>query len=190
MWRIRKTWEGPPHPWIKYRIEEEKKLMAEYGLKNKREVWKAYTIARKIRHYARFLNAKKAAGFDVSEEEKKFLNKLIKYRFIKEGSTLNDVLHITVRDILERRLQTIVYRKGLARTIKQARQLIVHGHIMVGERVITSPGYLVKRDEEDKVTYNIYSPLSDENHPLRKAIKGIKEVAPAQEVPATEEKKE
>jgi len=190
MWRIRKTWEGPSHPWIKYRIEEEKKLIVEYGLKNKREVWKAYTIARKIRHYARYLNAKKAAGFDVSEEEKRFLNKLIRYGFIKEGSKLSDVLHITVRDILERRLQTIVYRKGLARTIKQARQLIVHGHIMVGESVITSPGYLVKRDEEDKVTYNIYSPLSDENHPLRKAIRGIKEVALSQETKATEEKKE
>jgi len=184
MWRIRKTWEGPSHPWIKYRIDEEKKLISEYGLKNKREVWKAYTIARKIRYYSRYLNARKAAGFDISEEERKFLNKLVKYGFVKEGANLSDVLHVTARNILDRRLQTIVYRKGLARTIKQARQLIVHGHIMVGEKVITSPGYLVKIDEEDRITYNIYSPLSDENHPLRRAIKGVKETS------AVEEKKE
>ncbi len=161
--------------------------MREYGLKNKREVWKAYTIARKIRHYARYLNAKKAAGFDISKEEDKFLKKLVKYGFIREGSNLNDVLHITARDILERRLQTIVYKKGLARTIKQARQFIVHGHIMVGEDVVTSPGYLVKIDEEDKVRYNIYSPLADENHPLRKAITSKVET-PSEE--NKEEKKE
>ncbi|RDD52506.1 30S ribosomal protein S4 [Nanoarchaeota archaeon NZ13-N] len=184
MWRIRKTWEGPSHPWIKYRIDEERELLKEYGLKNKRELWKAFTIARKIRHHVRYLNARKAAGFNVSKDEEAFMRKLIKYGFIKEGSSLSDVLRITVRDVLDRRLQTIVYKKGLARTIKQARQLIVHGHIMVGENVITSPGYLVKRDEEDKISYCSYSPISNEDHPLRKSIKGISESKP------TEEKKE
>lgn len=167
MWRQRKTWEGPKHPWQKLRILEEKKLLKEYGLKNKREIWKAETIARKIRKYARYLNAKKALGFDISKEAELFLKKLKKYGFIPENANLDDVLNVTVRDILERRLQTLVWKKGLAKTIKQARQLITHGHIVIGDRVVDSPGYLVLKEEEDLIRYHPFSPLADQNHPLR-----------------------
>jgi small subunit ribosomal protein S4 len=162
MWRNRKTWEGPTHPWQKDRIEEEKQLLKQYGLKNKREIWKAATIARKIRFYVRYLNAKKAAGVDVSKEEEKLKNRLVKFGLLNKNSDISEALNITVREILERRLQTIVFRKGLAKTIKQARQLIVHRHIVIGDKVISSPGYLVKVDEEDKIGYNPYSNINKE----------------------------
>ncbi|MGC9132997.1 MAG: 30S ribosomal protein S4 [Nanopusillaceae archaeon] len=160
MWRHKKLWEGPTHPWQKDRIEEERELIKIYGLKNKREIWKAETIARKIRFYVRYLNAKKAAGFDVSKEEEKLKARLVKLKLLNPNSDITEALNITVRDILERRLQTIVYRKGLARTIKQARQLIVHRHIIVGNKVISSPSYLVRADEEDKINYNPYSEIN------------------------------
>ncbi|HIP89975.1 MAG TPA: 30S ribosomal protein S4 [Candidatus Nanopusillus sp.] len=172
MWRQKKTWEGPNHPWKKDRLEFEKELMRYYGLKNKKELWKAATIARKIRKYVRYLNAKRAAGFDISEEEKRFKQKLVKYGLLNPDDELTMALNITVKEILERRLQTIVWRKGLAKTSKQARQLIVHKHIVVGDRVITSPGYLVKKEEEDLVKYHPYSPLASPEHPLRKFIEG------------------
>ncbi|MCG2882739.1 MAG: 30S ribosomal protein S4 [Candidatus Nanopusillus sp.] len=162
MWRNRKTWEGPTHPWQKDRIEEERQLLKQYGLKNKREIWKAATIARKIRFYVRYLNAKKAAGVDVSKEEEKLKNRLVKLGLLNKNSDISEALNITVREILERRLQTIVFRKGLAKTIKQARQLIVHRHIVIGDKVISSPGYLVKVDEEDKIGYNPYSNINKE----------------------------
>jgi small subunit ribosomal protein S4 len=162
MWRNRKTWEGPTHPWQKDRLEEERQLLKQYGLKNKRELWKAYTIARKIRFYVRYLNAKKAARVDVSKEEEKLKNKLVRLGLLNKTSDISEALNITVREILERRLQTIVFRKGLARTIKQARQLIVHRHIVIGDKVIASPGYLVKVDEEDKIGYNPYSNINKE----------------------------
>ncbi|BFI73635.1 30S ribosomal protein S4 [Nanoarchaeota archaeon] len=162
MWRHRKLWEGPTHPWQKDRIEEEKELMKVYGLKNKREIWKAETIARKIRFYVRYLNARKAAGFDVSKEEEKIKNKLVRLKLLNPNSDITEALNITVREILERRLQTIVYRKGLAKTIKQARQLIVHRHIVIGNKVVSSPSYLVKADEEDKIGYNPYSDINKE----------------------------
>ncbi|MFP3284063.1 MAG: 30S ribosomal protein S4 [Candidatus Nanopusillus acidilobi] len=162
MWRNRKTWEGPTHPWQKDRIEEERQLLKQYGLKNKREIWKAATIARKIRFYVRYLNAKKAAGVDVSKEEEKLKNRLVKFGLLNKNSDISEALNITVREILERRLQTIVFRKGLAKTIKQARQLIVHRHIVIGDKVISSPGYLVKVDEEDKIGYNPYSNINKE----------------------------
>mgnify|MGYP000047010980 CR=1 FL=1 len=96
--------------------------------------------------------------------------------------TLDDVLGLDVRDLLERRLQTIVYRKGLAQTINQARQLIVHRHIAIGDRVVDVPGYLVTVDEEKLVKYAPNSPLNDPNHPIRKVErKEIKKVKKEEE---------
>ena len=181
MWKQKKTWEGPNHPWKKDRLEFERELTRYYGLKNKKELWKAATIAKRIRKYIRYLNAKSAAGFDISEEEKRFRQKLVKYGLLNPNDELTIALNTTVKEILERRLQTIVYRKGLAKTLKQARQLIVHGHIVVGNKVITSPGYLVKKDEEDLVKYHPYSSLANSEHPLRKMIEGKVEVASQEE---------
>lgn len=149
--RIRKKYETPPHPWQKDRIEEERKLMEEYGLKNKREVWKAQAILRNIRRQARDLLAMKSEQSD--KQAKLLLQKLYRLNLLQEGATLDDVLALNVRDVLNRRLQTLVYKKGLARTIKQARQFIVHGHIAIGGRKITVPSYLVPREEEDKIGY-------------------------------------
>ncbi|MEZ0393953.1 MAG: 30S ribosomal protein S4 [Desulfurococcaceae archaeon] len=160
--KSRRTWEGPRHPWRKDVLEQEAKLMGLYGLRNKRELWKAATIVRKIRHRARALLAMSP---DVrAEEEKGLLERLYKLGLIDRGAKLDDVLSLKVENLLERRLQTVVYRKGLARTIYHARQLIVHGHIAVGGRRIRSPGYLVSRDEEPLVDYYPLSPLKKAEH--------------------------
>jgi small subunit ribosomal protein S4 len=74
-----------------------------------------------------------------------------------------------LEDILERRLQTIVFHKGLAQSMHQARQLIAHGHISIGGRKVSSPSYLVLKDEEEKMAYSTKSPLTDPDHPLTKA---------------------
>ncbi|AAR39100.1 NEQ247 [Nanoarchaeum equitans Kin4-M] len=168
MWRQRRKWEGPSHPWQKQRLIIEKRLMKEYGLKNKRELWIAETIARKWRAYARYLNAKQAAGQDISEEKERFLTKLKKLGVLSENAELDDVLDLTVKDVLERRLQTMLVRKGLAKTMKQARQFIVHGHIMVNGEVVDAPSYLVKKEEEDKIEFVPFSPLANPEHPARK----------------------
>jgi len=185
MWRNRKTWEGPTHPWQKDRLEEERQLLKQYGLKNKRELWKASTIARKIRFYVRYLNAKKAAGVNVSKEEEKLKNKLVRLGLLNKTSDISEALNITVREILERRLQTIVFRKGLAKTIKQARQLVVHRHIIIGDKVIASPGYLVKVDEEDKIGYNPYSNINKEKLLSQNINKKENKEAAVQEVNQT-----
>ncbi len=153
----RKKWEGPRHPWRKEVLMEEIKIIGMYGLRNKRELWRAKTIIRKIRHRARALLA---TPKEIREPmEKALLRRLYKMGLISENATLEDVLGLRVEDLLERRLQTIVYRKGLARTIHQARQLIVHGHIAIAGRRVTSPGYLVSRDEEDLIDYAPTSPF-------------------------------
>ncbi|MBP1357847.1 MAG: 30S ribosomal protein S4 [Sulfolobus sp.] len=160
--KSRKKWSGPSHPWMKEQLQLEQQLLGEYGLRNKKEIWLAQTIIRTFRHLARSLLALPPAERAVRERQ--LMARLYKMGLVKsQTATIDDVLSLTTRDLLERRLQTIVFKKGLARTIYQARQLIVHGHIVIGGKRVTSPGYLVSRDEEDLIDYYPTSPFK--SHP-------------------------
>jgi small subunit ribosomal protein S4 len=99
--------------------------------------------------------------------ENELLTKLKKIGILQETAVLDNVLDLTIEDILERRLQTIVFRKGLARTIFQSRQLITHGHITIDDRRITVPGYMVAKLDEPKVIYSPESAVANQAHPLR-----------------------
>ena len=155
----RKKWKGPKHPWIKERLQRELELVGRYGLKNKRELWIAETMAREFRHRARALLA--LPPEEREKAAKTLINKLYRMGVLDENATLDDVLGLTAEHFLERRLQTIVFKKGLARTIHQARQLIVHGHIAIAGRRVRSPGYLVSREEEDLIDYAPGSPFKE-----------------------------
>ncbi|RLG77389.1 MAG: 30S ribosomal protein S4 [Thermoprotei archaeon] len=154
----RKKWESPGHPWIKERLIQEMELVGTYGLRNKRELWIVQTMLRRIRARARALLALPP---EIRErEERTLIRKLYSMGILpSENATISDVLSLSVEAILERRLQTIVWRKGLAKTIHQARQLIVHGHIAIKGRRVTSPGYLVSREEEPYVDFYPGSPF-------------------------------
>ena len=121
-------------------------------------MWIALAELRKVRREARKLLP--LSEEERKEREKKLLDKL--YRLNINAKTLDDVLSLTAKDFLERRLQTLVYRKGLAKTIKQARQLIVHGFIAIDGVKQVSPGRLVRRDEEEKIGY--YKPINLEKY--------------------------
>lgn len=150
--KSRKKWEGPGLPWIKELLLHEQELLGKYGLRNKKEIWLARTIVRKFRHMARSLLALPPAERMV--REKQLISKLYKMGLLtSQNATIDDILGLTEEQLLERRLQTIVFKKGLAKTIYQARQLIVHGHIAIGGKRVTSPGYIVPRDEEDLIDY-------------------------------------
>jgi small subunit ribosomal protein S4 len=167
----RKKYETPRFPWRTDVLQAELKLLGQYGLRNKHELWRAKTMLSKFRGIARSLLGKTPE--EREKLEKQLLNKLKKLGVLHETAVLDDVLDLTVEDILERRLQTVVFRKGLAKSIYQARQLITHGHITIGNRKVRSPSYLVLKNEEDKISYAPTSPLSDSNHPLRREIEGI-----------------
>ena len=154
----RKKWQGPKHPWIKERLVREIELMGKYGLRNKKELWRLETLARYFRHRARGLLA--LPPEIRAQEEKSLLARLYELGVLPENATLDDVLGLGAEHFLERRLQTIVFKKGLAKTIHEARQLIVHGHIAIAGRRIRSPSYLVKRDEEELVDYAPTSPYA------------------------------
>ncbi|HHQ45421.1 MAG TPA: 30S ribosomal protein S4 [Candidatus Altiarchaeales archaeon] len=138
----------PKHLWKVSRIEEENALTKEYGLKNKREIWRARSRLRGFRQQARSLLA--ATGESAEKEKKELAGKLNRLGIL-EGKNFDDVLGLEVKNILERRLQTLTVKKGLASTPKQARQLIAHKHVRVGGRVMNTPGYLVPKAHEDLI---------------------------------------
>ncbi|MEM4625170.1 MAG: 30S ribosomal protein S4 [Candidatus Aenigmatarchaeota archaeon] len=140
--KLKKKYKSPKKPFKN--LEEERKLLKEYGLKKKREIWRAEAELKKIRRRAMNLNAIKD-----KEEEKKLIEKLRKMGL--EVNSLDDILKLEVKDLLERRLQTIVYRKGLSKSIKHARQLIVHGKVKINGRKVPFPGFIVPKDLEDKI---------------------------------------
>jgi len=127
-------------------LAQELYLLGTFGLRNKRELWKSQTQLSSIRKQARTLLA--ATERVRLREEKKLLDSLRRRGLVTEAATLDDILSLTVEDLLSRRLQTMVFKKGMALSPLHARQLIVHGHITVGGRVITIPGYEVGHDEE------------------------------------------
>jgi len=164
----RKKYETPSHPWQEDRIKEENELIKKYGLKNKKEIWKAETRLRRYRGQARSLLAKITTGDEQSKKEsQQLLLHLSRMNILPPNSTLDDVLTLNTEAILSRRLQTLTYLKGLANTPRQARQLIAHGHIAVGGRKVTIPGYMVTKDEESEISYVDKSPLNDPIHPAR-----------------------
>jgi small subunit ribosomal protein S4 len=147
MKRQHKKFTRPLRPWSRSNIEAEKKIKQDYGLRRKKEIWRAESILRNYRRIARSLAAKRD-----KEKEKILLDKLSKMGLIKSESSLDNVLVLNVENILERRLQTLVFKRGLAHTLKQARQMIVHGHVALDGRRTRWPSVLVPLSEEGKIS--------------------------------------
>ncbi len=145
--RIRRKYDRPKKPYDKERIDREKKIMETYGLRRKRELWRAEGIVRDYRRRARDLQAR-----EDKEQEKVLLEKLNKIGIKCEK--LDDVLNIGVDDILLRRLQTVIQKKGIANTVNQARQFIVHGHVLIDDRKVVWPSFIVEKGTEEKITLN------------------------------------
>jgi len=165
-----KSYNTPKHPWQASRIEPEVELVKRYGLRNKREVWKAHSELKKYRELARKLLAESTKGKvegHIKTDIENIITRLKRYGLLKTDAVLDDILSLDVNNFLERRLQTQVHKQGLANTPKQARQFIVHGHIAVAGRKITIPGYHVQSNEELSLGYYVNSELSKESHPSR-----------------------
>ena len=164
----RKKYDTPRSQWSQDRLEEELKLLGQYGLRNKHELWHQKTKLSKFRGIARSLISKTPE--ERAKMENELLLRLKKIGVLDQTAVLDDVLDLSIEDLLERRLQTIVFRKGLARTIFQSRQLITHGHIAIANRRVTIPGYIVPKQKEEHITYTPKSSIELEEHPLRQSL--------------------
>lgn len=182
-----KKFSTPSHPWQKERIVAEQDLLKGFGLRRKYEVWKMNS---QLKNFTK--QAKKLITISSEQGEKErsqLLKKLASLGLIKTDARIEDVLGLTVNDIMERRLQTLVYRKNMARSLKQARQFITHQHISVADKKITAPSYLVPVAEENTIQFVVSSELANAEHPERAVAKKPEEKAVLDKKEAKEEKK-
>ncbi len=190
--RNRKKYEKPKDIWNLQRINSDNSLKDEFGLKNMKELWKVQSEISNLRANIRTLLS---GVYTNPIVEQNIINRLVKYGISGESPTLDSLLDLKENAILERRLQSVVFRHGLARTMKQARQLITHGFIAINGKKVNRPGMLVTKEDEPGIGY--YKPIKIElnkpEHAEESAAPGSEtneaEPAAAQEAapePATE----
>ncbi len=163
--RLRKKYARPGHPWQQARMDAERVLVKEYGLRTKTELWKVSTTVKSFASQAKRLIALRTEQAKV--ESKQLLDRLARIGMLPAGSKLDDVLGLSAKSLLDRRLQTLVMKKGLARTPRQSRQFISHGHVIVGAKMVSSPSYIVPVLEEPQISFVAKSSLSNAEHPER-----------------------
>ena len=155
----RKAWRKPKRP-LNYELKmEELKTLGTFGLRTKRELWKAHTELSRVRHQARSLLALRQ---EIRIEKEPILMKsLARIGLVSGDATLDDVLNLKADDLLSRRLQTIVSNKLGFKTPYQARQAVIHGHIMIGDRKINIPSYIVTVEEENNIHFTPESKIPE-----------------------------
>lgn len=184
--RIRRKFLRPGHPWQKERIEYEKQILYDYGLVNKTEIWKFNTKLKVFADEAKRLIA--ARGMQAEREKKQLLLRLANLGLVRADANLDNVLGLRLENLLDRRLQTLLVKKGLARTPKQARQFITHRHVKIGEHVVTSPSHLIRVDEETTISFAVRSTLANAAHPERASIKSTAPVQTEESTPVASPK--
>lgn len=174
--KIRRKYNTPKHPWEEERIEKDKITLENYALKNKKEIWKMQAVLKKYTEHAKRLA--NSGSEQAKKEKEQMIGKLFKLGLVNKNADVDDVLSLNIENVLDRRLQTLVYKRGMANTPKQARQFIVHGHIFIDDRKVNVPSYLVDTNEENKIKFKDGSNLTgkfgkkeEEKKEVKKEIK-------------------
>lgn len=153
--KSRKSFRRPRRIWNSDQLSAELYIIGSYGLRNKRELWKAQTKVANFRNQARTLLA---LTLEDRQEKESLLLSFLNRLGLTSTASLDDILNLKIEDILERRLQTIVMRKMGLKSPLQARQVVIHGHVSIGNRKVNLPGYLVKKEDESKILVHIETP--------------------------------
>ncbi|KAL0248693.1 hypothetical protein GEMRC1_003927 [Eukaryota sp. GEM-RC1] len=158
---FRKTSHTPRRPYEKERIMSELKLVGEYGLRCKREVWRVKFTLAKIRKTARMLLTLEENDPKRIFEGAALLRRLNRLGILPQDKMqLDYVLALKLEDLLERRLQTLCFRKGLAKSIHHARVLVFGRHIRVGKQLVNVPSFMVRTDSQEHIEISYTSPLT------------------------------
>lgn len=163
----RKTYRTPTRVFEKARLDQELKLLGEYGLRCKREIWRVQYALSKLRKAARELLTLDAKDPKRLFEGAALLRRLKRYGLLtEEENELDFVLRLNVQKLLERRLQTKVFKQGLAKSIHHARVLIKQRHIRVGKQLVDVPSFMVRLDSEKLIDFSVTSPYG-QGRPVR-----------------------
>jgi len=174
----KKKYVSPQRPFDSDRFEQELQLIGSYGLRNKKELWRHRTDLSHYRRQARTLLALPKEERQRLESE--LIDKLARLGILAGEPSLDSVLDLELEDVLERRLQTIVFRMGMASSVYHARQLVTHGHIALDGARVMSPSRIVTLPEQDRLSYSEKSALNDESHPARIAASEVAKMVSAQ----------
>jgi len=150
----------PRRPFEKERLDQELKLCGEYGLRCKREIWRTQLVLSKVRKAARELLTLDEKSPRRIFEGNALLRRMVRFGLLtEEENQLDFVLQLTLQRFLERRLQTKVFKQGLAKSIHHARVLIKQKHIRVGKRLVDAASFMVRTDSEKHIDFAFTSPF-------------------------------
>lgn len=167
-----KTFKTPRRPFEKERLDQELKLCGEYGLRCKKEIWRVQLALAKIRKAARILLTLDEKDPTRQFEGEALLRRMIRYKLLGEDEKrLDFVLQLSTQKLLERRLQTQVWKQGLAKSVHQARVFIKQRHVRVGRQLVNVPSFMVRTDSEAHIDFDFNSPFSGTGRPGRNARK-------------------
>ena len=168
--KTRRKFSTPRILWNEALLSDDKELLKEYKLKNKREIWRMKSFLENVKSQAKSITSAlgTARKEQALKQQDQLFTKVKRLGLIRtEEINLSDLLNLSIRDVMNRRLQTLVFKRKLAHTTSQARQFIVHGHIKLGGKKITAPSYLVPLDEEESIDFVTKSRLASLEHPER-----------------------
>merc|ERR1712227_444172 len=155
-----KVSKPPRRPFEKERLDTELKLIGQYGLKNKREIWRVRLALAKLRATARTLLTKDEKDPQRIFEGQALMRRMIRYGILDEDKQrLDYVLGLKLENFFERRLQTLVFKRGLAKSIHHARVLIKQRHIRVGKQIVTVPSFMVRVESQPHIEFALNSPF-------------------------------
>ena len=162
--KIRKKYSKPSHPWRIERITEQNQIIKEFGIPKKTELWKVIAKLESFKNQAKGLSARSDSQANIEREN---LVKKLKSLNLIENETLEAILGINIKNNLDRRLQTVTFKKGYAKTMKQARQMIIHRHVLISGKINNSPSAIIRLSEESSIEISPKSPFYDTNHAER-----------------------
>merc|ERR1712028_108015 len=155
-----KTSKTPRRAYDKERLDSELKMIGTYGLKNKKEIWRVRLILSKVRAVARNLLTMDEKDPRRIFEGQALMRRMIRYGILDEDKQrLDYVLSLNIENFMERRLQTLVFKRNLAKSIHHARVLIRQRHIRVGRQIVNVPSFMVRVESQPHIEYALNSPF-------------------------------
>ncbi|KAF0981406.1 hypothetical protein FDP41_012212 [Naegleria fowleri] len=165
----------PRRPFEKERMDRELKMCGKYGLKNKQEIWRLQYYLARARKTARHLLTLPEDDMKRQFEGAALLRRMTRLGLLDESKQqLDYILSLKTEDLLERRLQTVVQKLGLSKSIHHARQLIFQRHIRVGKQTVNVPSFIVRVDSEKHINMSPFSALVQGGKPGRMTRKKLK----------------
>merc|ERR1719352_1867836 len=155
-----KTTKSPRRAYDKERLDKELQMIGTYGLKTNREIWRVGLILSKVRAVARRLLTLEERDPERIFQGQALMRRMIRYGILDEDKQrLDYVLELKVENVMERRLQTLVFKRGLAKSIHHARVLIRQRHIRVGRQIVNVPSFMVRVESQPHIEFATNSPF-------------------------------